>query len=68
MINKKRGFLWALWVIITIVAILHIIRAVLNWSLIVEIYPIPIWLSYLAFLILGFLSYKLFCFLKNQKF
>lgn len=62
--KTKKGFLWVLWGIITTVAILHLLRAILNWALIVEIYPIPVWLSYAAFLILGFLSYKLFRFLK----
>ncbi len=63
--KSKGGFLWVLWIIITLVSLLHLLRAVLDWDLFVEMYRIPIWLSYVAFLVLGFLSYKLFMFLKN---
>ena len=64
--NKREVWpLWTLWIIITTVAILHLLRAVSGWSLVVENFEIPVWFSYLAFLIIGFLSYKLFMFLKK---
>jgi|TARA_B100001971_G_C18204666_1_gene546801 hypothetical protein len=63
----KKGieYLWTLWAVITIVAVLHLIRAVLGWSLVVENFIIPVWFSYIVFVIIGFLSYKLFTYLKK---
>ena len=63
--KKDVLFLRALWIIITTVATLHLVRAVMGWSLAVESFEIPIWLSYVAFLVLGYLSYRLFMFLRN---
>jgi hypothetical protein len=63
--KKGVGFLWTLWAVITIVAVLHLIRAVMEWSVIIESFVIPIWFSYIVFVIIGFLSYKLFIYLKK---
>jgi len=61
---KKRS-LGVLLIVITVVAILHLIRAIFGWSLIVGGFDMPIWLSYVAFLVLGYLGYDLFKSLKK---
>ena len=43
-----------------IVGIGHLLRALLGWNLIVGPYDIPGWLSLVAFVFLGFLSYSAF--------
>lgn len=63
--KKGHEFLWGVLILIVVVAVLHLIRAVMGWSLTVESFEIPVWLSYVAFLVLGFLSYKLYIHLKK---
>jgi len=63
--KTKSGFLWLLWAIITVVAVLHLLRALFGWTLLVDMYSIPVWVSYLAFVVLGYLSFMLFKFLRK---
>jgi len=63
--KKDLRFLWVLEVLITILAILHLGRAVMGGPLIVGGFEVPIWLSYVAFLVWGYLSYRLFIFLRK---
>tara|TARA_B100000315_G_C14208666_1_gene420999 strand:- start:175 stop:369 length:195 start_codon:yes stop_codon:yes gene_type:complete len=63
--KKGEEYLWTLWGIITIVAILHLVRAISGWTVVVESFVIPVWFSYLTFIIIGVLSYKLFKHLKK---
>ncbi|MBU0958597.1 MAG: hypothetical protein KKB31_01500 [Nanoarchaeota archaeon] len=65
MIKRGRGFLWFLWTIVTLIGIMHLTRAIFNMKLTVSTESIPIWASYIIFAILGFLSYKLFIFLRK---
>ena len=68
LINFMKKDVWTLrtlWVIITTLAILHLIRATMWWFMNVEGFGIPIWLSYVSFLVLGYLSYKLFMSLRR---
>jgi urea transporter len=41
-------------------AILHFTRVISGWSMVIESWLVPRWLSILAFLLAGFLSYKTF--------
>jgi hypothetical protein len=63
--KTKAGFLWLLWAIVTIVAVLHLLRALFGLTLLVDMYSISVWVSYLAFVVLGYLSYRLFKFLRK---
>jgi|TARA_Y100000310_G_scaffold342045_2_gene443497 hypothetical protein len=65
--GKGNDSLVVLLAIIVLVSILHLVRAFMGWTFIIEGFVIPIWLSYLAFIVLGFLSYKLFTHLKNKR-
>lgn len=64
MITKK-GFLWSLWIIISIVGLSHLYRALTNLPMSVGSWIVPIWVSYLAFVVLAYLSYRLYKFLKK---
>lgn len=35
------------------VAILHLIRAIMNWHFIIGTWPVPEWMSYIAFIAAG---------------
>jgi hypothetical protein len=63
--KKGSEALWVLLTIIVLVSILHLVRAFMGWIFIIEGFVIPVWLSYVAFIVLGFLSYKLFKHLKK---
>lgn len=63
--KKDTGFLWWVWVVITLAGLLHLTRAVMSWNLNVGLWQVPVWFSYLVFVILAYLSYRLFMFLKK---
>ena len=44
--------------IFTVVAILHLLRFLLDWNLIIESYSFPNWGSLIAAIILGFLAFN----------
>ena len=54
---KQKTFFITAATIFLIVAILHLVRAI-NWlPLVIGIWEAPIWLSWVAFVIAGFMSY-----------
>jgi sterol desaturase/sphingolipid hydroxylase (fatty acid hydroxylase superfamily) len=52
-----KNYIIASSVIFGIVSLLHLWRAVSNLPLNVGVWELPVWLSYLAFIFIGFLSY-----------
>jgi len=57
--------LWALWILITIISVMHLIRGLAGWTVTIEHFIVPVWFSYLAFLVAGYFSYVLFRHLKK---
>lgn len=57
--KKKEDYKIVLWSIITLIGVLHLLIAVFRWDLVVESFSVPIWFSVVAFVVLGWLSYKL---------
>ena len=45
-------------VVFAIVGFLHLLRVVLGWNIVVGIYNIPSWLSLVAVVVSGYLSYS----------
>ena len=43
-----------------IVGLVHLLRVLLGWNLVLGSYNIPSWLSLVAFVVLAFLSYNAF--------
>jgi len=54
-------------VIFLVIAVLHLIRIAFGWSLILGDVAIPLWLSWLGFIIPGYLSYSSFHFALRTK-
>lgn len=54
--NQKNFFITAA-IIFGLVAILHLVRAVNGLPLVIGIWELPLWLSWIAFVITGFMSY-----------
>lgn len=47
-------------VIFGIVALLHLIRAVLSWEANIAGWNVPVWLSYVVFVVAGYLSWHMY--------
>jgi hypothetical protein len=59
---KERTFLKLIGLLFLIVAVLHLARLVFGWNLILGDAVVPIWVSWLGFIIPGYLSYTSFHF------
>ncbi|MBI2045074.1 hypothetical protein HYT23_03375 [Candidatus Pacearchaeota archaeon] len=66
MIKRGRIFLWFLWALTTLIAIIHLLRAIFNFKLTVIAESTPIFTSYLFFIILVTISYFLLKFLRKK--
>ena len=45
-------------VIFTVVAIMHLLRALFGWTVVFNGHVVPIWYSWVAFLVAGYLAYS----------
>ena len=44
--------------IFLIIALVHLLRAILGWPVMVGSMMVPVWASWVAFLVAGYLSYQ----------
>lgn len=65
MINNKNT-LFVAAIVLGLAALLHLTRVFAGWGLIIGNWVAPPWLSIIAFLIAGPLSYKLYVMSKNK--
>ena len=56
--NKNKALTVAS-VIFGVIALAHLLRAVLNWNVTIENFNIPVYFSYIVFVIFAFLSWTL---------
>ena len=59
MLDKKQ-FLTLAAVIFGIVALLHLLRSIFSWSLVVENFSVPLYFSYVVVIILSYLSWQMY--------
>ena len=57
--DKNKSLMLAT-VIFGIVALLHLLRAVLGWDLRIAGWHVPVWLSYTAVVVAGYLSWHMY--------
>ncbi len=62
---KQRAFLKIAAVIFGIVALLHLIRAIYEWPAQIGFFAVPVWLSWLAFVVAGALCLSAFRLLRK---
>ncbi len=55
---EQKIFLKVASVIFGIVAIVHLLRVASSWSLVIENFAVPMWVSYLAVILIGYMSYQ----------
>jgi len=53
----KKQYLTVAGAIFVAVALAHLVRAVMDWPIVIAGWIVPIWLSWLAFVIAGALGY-----------
>jgi hypothetical protein len=53
----KQSYLRLAGAIFALVALAHLVRAVMDWPILIAGWIVPIWLSWLAFVIAGALGY-----------
>lgn len=56
--NNRRGYMVTVAVLLSIVALMHILRVLMGWDMFVGGTFIPAWVSLLAAGILGYLAYR----------
>ena len=61
---QQKNYLLVTAVIFLIIAVLHLLRIVLGWHAEIGGWTVPMWLSWIAVLVAGFLSYSGFKFSK----
>ena len=47
-------------VVFAMMAVLHMLRSIFNWEVLINGYIIPIWFSYIAVVVAGFLSWAMY--------
>jgi hypothetical protein len=53
----RKNYLTLASAIFALVALAHLVRALLNWPISIDGWIVPIWLSWLAFVVAGALSW-----------
>jgi hypothetical protein len=54
---SQRAYLITTCIFFLIVAFLHLLRLVFGWEILMEGWPIPRWLNFVALIITGYLAY-----------
>lgn len=57
---NKETYLKVSGIIFSVVTILHVLRLVLNWEVVLGGWQVPIWASFLGIAVGGFLAYSAF--------
>ena len=55
---EQKTFLKIASIIFGIVAIGHLLRVASSWSLVIENFAVPMWASYLAVILIGYMGYQ----------
>ena len=62
---KKKTFFITVGIVFLVVAILHFKRSVFGWTFVLNDWDVPMWVSWVAAVVAGFLSYHAFKFWKK---
>ncbi|MBI3036750.1 hypothetical protein HYY73_03285 [Candidatus Woesearchaeota archaeon] len=57
---NKKTFSTVVGVIFAVIAVLHLLRAVLGWQAVIGTFSVPMWLSWAAIIVSVFLAYTAF--------
>ena len=54
---SEKTFITVAAVIFGVVALLHLFRIVMGWSIVIDAWTVPMWLSWIGLVVAGALSY-----------
>ncbi len=57
---NQKTFSTVVGAIFSVIAVLHLLRAVLGWSAVIGTFSVPMWLSWVAAVAAAFLAYSAF--------
>lgn len=57
---NQKTFSTVVGAIFSVIAVLHLLRAVLGWNAVIGNFTIPVWLSWIALVVAAFLAYSAF--------
>jgi hypothetical protein len=55
---SQRTFALVAGVVFGLVALAHVLRIVLGWSIMVQDFAVPMWASWIAVIVMGYLAYE----------
>jgi hypothetical protein len=55
---SQRTFLLIAGVVFGLVALAHVLRIVLGWSVVIQDLSVPMWASWIAVIVMGYLAYE----------
>ena len=55
---SQRIFLLIAGVVFGLVALAHVLRIVLGWSIVIQDLSVPMWASWIAVIVMGYLAYE----------
>ena len=55
---SRKAYFAVTGIFFLVIAILHLFRIILGWSPVVEGWPVPMWLSWVALVVAGWLAYE----------
>ncbi|MFQ5531358.1 MAG: hypothetical protein ACE5ES_01955 [Candidatus Nanoarchaeia archaeon] len=62
---NERNFIITVTIIFILVGLLHLLRSIFSWTMVIQNFIVPLWVSYLAVIILVFMIYSAFKLLKK---
>ena len=57
---SQKTFLSVAGAIFVVIAVLHLLRAILGWNAVIGSFAVPLWLSWVAVVVAAFLAYSAF--------
>ncbi len=64
---SQRIFLLIAGVVFGLVALAHVLRIVFGWSVVIQDFPVPMWASWIAVIVMGYLAYEGFRLARTEK-
>ena len=55
---SQRIFLLIAGVVFGLIALGHVLRIVWGWSIVIQDLPVPMWASWIAVIVMGYLAYE----------
>ena len=64
---NQKYYLLATAIIFSVIAVLHLVRLVLDWNVVIEGWSVPMWLSWVAIVVSVVFAYYGFTFSKRRR-